>query len=593
MSSSPVLLELDLAQGLLEVPPGDPLAAFRARNTPVLGDLIAKLRDASRSSAVAGLIAHVGGAVALSDAQVAELGAAVEAFSAAGKPTLAWSEAFGETGDGTRAYHLASHFDEIWLQPSGGLGLVGIAAGGVFLRGALDKIGVEPQIRARHEYKNAPDSLLRETMGEHQREALQRLTDSLTEQVVATVARRRGITHEDVRAAISVAPLTPEEAIDGQLVDHLGYRDQAYEAARRRIAGPRHETTAADDLPEVELRYVQRWSAPKKEAVRDGVRKGLGRAAGKALRRPAKPDVVAVVPVAGGIGLGRGGGSSPLSGPNAGSDPICAALRQAGASDAVAAVVLRVVSPGGSYVASDAIHREVQRLRDAGKPVVASMGTVAASGGYFVAMGTDEILALPGTLTGSIGVFAGKVVIGEALARAGVGRESVQTGEQATMWAPTRPFDEAELERLDRWLDDVYADFTQKAADGRGMPVEQLEPLARGRVWTGSDALERGLVDRLGGLEEAIGVAAEKAGRTRDTVTPKRFPDASPLARLRPPTHSDAPNAALGGVGGASLAGLVLGDLAASGPEGLLAELAMGLGLAPGALRLPPGLLAR
>ncbi|MEN0014732.1 MAG: signal peptide peptidase SppA, partial [Solirubrobacteraceae bacterium] len=543
MASTPLLLELDLSQGLLETQPSDPIAAFRSRNTPVLTSLVERLREAAESDRVVGLIAHAGGADGLSHAQVEELGAAIEAFAASGKQTIAWSESFGESGDGTLAYHLAAHFDRIWLQPSGDLGLVGVKAGGVFLREALRKVGVEPQIRARHEYKNAPDSLLRETMGEHQREALQRLTDSLTDGIVTTVARRRGLTAEAVRAAIAAAPLTATEALDHELVDHLGYRDQAYGAARRVAAGAGHETTAEDDLPELELRYVHRWAPPKRQAAAKRVRREVARRTPAALRKPT-PDVIAVVPVEGGIGLGRGGGS-PFSGPSAGSDVVCAALRQAGGSDQVAAVVLRVVSPGGSYVASDAIHREVVRLRDNGTPVVASMGTVAASGGYFVAMGCDEILALPGTLTGSIGVFAGKVVVGEALRRVGVSRETVATGENATMWSADRPFDEAELARLDGWLDTVYADFTEKAAEGRGMPVDQLEPLARGRVWTGADAHERGLVDRLGGLEEAITIAAEKAGRPRSAVHAVRFPDVSPLQQLRPPASSEAVRARL------------------------------------------------
>jgi protease-4 len=590
MSQTPVLLELDLAHGLLESPPADPIAAFRKRGTPVLDAVVDRLRRAATDERVAGLIAHVGPDV-LTAAQVEELGIAVEALAAAGKRTVCWAEAFGETGNGTLAYHLASHFDEVWLQPSGGVALVGSATGGLFLREALTKLGVEPQILARHEYKNAPDTLLRESMGDAQREALQRLTDSFTEQVVATVARRRTLDPDDVRAAIANAPLTAEEGIDRGLVDHLGYRDEVYTAVRRRLAGAGHETTPAEDLPEVELRYVQRWAPPKKALLKERAQRQASRSVNRALRR-SKPSTIAVVPVEGGIALGRGGGS-PLGGPSTGSDTVCAALRQAGSSDDVAAVVLRVVSPGGSYVASDAIHREVHRLRELGTPVVASMGTVAASGGYFVAMGADEILALPGTITGSIGVFAGKVVVKDALEKIGVNRELVQTGEQATMWADGRTFTGDEIERLDRWLDEVYADFTGKAAEGRGMAHSQLEPLARGRVWTGVDALDRGLIDRFGGLEDAIGVAAKLAGRTRDDVTAQRFPDVSPLARLRPPQHSDAPGASLGAgwlPGMRSTGpGAVAADLLSGGPERLLAELSQAIGLGPGALRLPVG----
>ncbi len=577
MSSTPVLLEFDLSHGLLETPPTDPVAAIRARNTPVLSDVIERLRLAAESDAVVGLIAHLGPDI-LTSAQVEELGAAIEALQAAGKRTVCWTEAFGETGNGTLSYHLASYFQEIWLQPSGGLALVGASAGATFLRGALDKLGVEPQIHARHQYKNAPDSLMRDSMGDAQREALQRLTDSLTEQVIATVARRRGLSAVDVRAAMANAPLSPAQALELRFVDQIGYRDEAYAATATALGAP-----VGGDV-ELEQRFVHKWSAPKRERLRKTAKTKLAQ-----VRANGKDSIIAVVPVDGGIMLGRSGGS-PLGGPTTGSDTTCAALRLAAEDDKVAAVVLRVVSPGGSYVASDAVHREVLRLREAGTPVVASMGTVAASGGYFVAMGADEILALPGTITGSIGVFAGKVVTGKALQRIGVTQESVQTGEQSTMWAASQPFTKDQVERLDAWLDDVYADFTQKAADGRGMPVEQLEPLARGRVWTGADALERGLVDRLGGLEEAITVAAERAGRARADVTARRFPVVSPLARLRAPSHSDSPNASLatGWTAGTASPELLAG-LVGAGPEALLAQLGQAVGIGPGALRLGGG----
>jgi protease-4 len=598
MPSTPVLLELDLAAGLLEAPPGDPIAAFRARNTPVLADLVERLRDAAKSDEVTGLIAHVG-AEHLAFSQIHELGAAVEEFAKSGKPTICWSEAFGESFDGTHGYHLAAYFDEIWVQPSGGVALVGISAGGMFLREGLDKVGLQPEVRARKEYKNAPDMFLRESMGDAQREALQRLIDSLSEHLVATVARRRGLAEADVVDAIAAAPLTSEQALDRRLVDHLGYRDQVYTALRRRIAGKGHETTPEADLPEVELRFVHRWSPPKGEVAREKLRTEVGRVAAKALRRT-KPNVVAVVGVDGGIVLGRGGGS-PLGGSNTGSDSVCAALRQAAEAEDVAAVVVRIDSPGGSYVASDAIHREILRLRENGTPVVASMASVAASGGYFVAMGANEIFALPGTITGSIGVFAGKVVVTKALAKAGVAREHVETGPQATMWSPDRPFNEDELVRLDAWLDEVYADFTEKAADGRDMAVTALEPLARGRVWTGADALERGLVDQLGGFEDAVARATTLAGLKRDAVSVRRYPHASMLAKLRPPQHSDAVAASLATrTLPGSIAAAVLGlrpdataGLLATGPERLLAELSASLGLTTGALQLPPGLLSR
>lgn len=565
MAPTRILLELDLATGVLESTPADPLAAWRARGTPILPDLVRRLREASKREEVTGLIAHIGGQ-GLEPAQAEELGAAVEAFGAAGKPTVCWAETFGETGNGTVDYHLAAHFDEIWLQPSGGLALVGFAAQGTFVRGALDRLGVEPQVHRRHEYKSAPDLVLRESMSDEQRETLQRLTDGLIESVTTTIARRRSLEAEEVRRVIADAPLTPAQAAERGLVDHVGYRDEAYAAVERRVG---------DD---VTRRFVHRWTPPRRDELERRLRHDVARRLGRA-----RPSTIAVVPVVGGIMLGRTG-HSPVSGRTAGSDTICAALRAAREDEDVAAVVLRVVSPGGSYTASDAIHREVARLRDAGRPVIASMGGVAASGGYFVSMGADEIVALPSTITGSIGVFAGKMVVRAAQEKIGVGREIVATGEQAAMWSPTRPFTDDELRRLDRWLDDVYADFTQKAAAGRGMARDQLEPLARGRVWTGTDARERGLVDRLGGIDAALEAAAGRAGIDLADALVTRYPAVSPLARLRPPVNSDAPGAAAAAPalpGEELLAGL-------ASPETLLARLGEALGVGGGALRMTP-----
>ncbi len=322
MPTTPVLLELDLTHGLLEAPPADPLGAFRARHTPVLGTVIERLREASERPEIGGLIAHVADA-GLSDAQIEELGAANRRVRRERQATVCWTEAFGEGGNGTGAYHLASHFDEIWLQPSGGLALSGVALQGTFARSALDKVGIEPQVHARHEFKSAPDTFQRDSMSEAHRESYQRLADSLVEQVIAKVVQQRELDESTVRAAIADSPLTPLEAKQRGLVDQVGYRDEAYAAIGRRIAGADHAETPTSELPEVEQRFVHRWSRPKQEVLRERVEEELARRGSKLVRR-GKPGIVAVVPVEGGIMPGTSGGS-PLSGPTAGSDTVCAA----------------------------------------------------------------------------------------------------------------------------------------------------------------------------------------------------------------------------------------------------------------------------
>lgn len=550
MTGSRVLLELDLTDPPLEAPPADPLGYLQARRRQTLRAVVDALHDAAEDRRVAGLLARVGGA-GLPLARAQELREAVRGFAASGKPAVAWAETFGEGGPGTLPYLLATGFGEVWLQPSGDLGLTGVAVEATFLRGALDKVGLEPQIAQRHEYKNAVDQLTRHGFTDAYREAASRLAASALEQVVGAVAAARGLSPERVRELIDQAPLSAADALAAGLIDRVGYRDEVYADVRGRLG-------------EVKLLFLGRYRRAQAPA------RLLG-----AVRHRARP-VVAQVTVAGAIQQGRSR-RGPLSpGPSAGSDSVAAALRSAGRDDSVGAVVLRVDSPGGSYVASDVIWREVAQLRAAGKPVVASMGDVAASGGYFVAIGADAILARPGTITGSIGVFSGKVVATGLLDRLGIGTDAVAEGRQARMFSSRVGFDDEQWRRLEEWLDRVYADFVGKVADARGLTRERAHELARGRVWTGADAYERGLVDELGGLRRAAEVARERAGLPAGAEL-RRWPPLRPADRLSSPRSSEDRTAA------------------AAGPVGWwagwgsLADLAARLGLPPeGPLTMPP-----
>ena len=507
-----VWVELDLTEAPPEVVAADPLAVLRGRRRPSLRSVVEGLHDAAADPHVVGLVAKVGGGMPLARAQ--ELRDAVVAFARV-KPAVAYAETFGEGDPGTVAYYLATGFGEIWLQPSGDLGLTGIAAETTFLRGVLDKLGLEPQLAQRHEYKNAVDRIARYDYTDAFREASTRLVASAYEQVVAGIAAARRLAESRVRELVDAAPLSADRAREAGLVDHVGYRDEVY---------------AALDRGDADLIYLSRYArtaAPRKIAGR--------------LR---KRDAVAVVTVAGAIQQGRSR-RSPLS-PDvgAGSDTVAAALRAAGRAQDVKAVLLRVDSPGGSYVASDVIWREVGQLRAHGTPVVASMGDVAGSGGYFVAMGADAIVAQPGTLTGSIGVFSGKVVATGLLERLGVGTGAIAEGRNARMFSPRVGFDDDQWRRLEEWLDRVYADFVSKVAQARGMTYERVHELARGRVWTGSDARSCGLVDELGGLEDALGMARKRAGLGAEAPV-RAYPRLNPLERLRGPESSEDKAAAL------------------------------------------------
>ncbi len=312
-------------------------------------------------------------------------------------------------------------------------------------------------------------------------------------------------------------------------------------------------------------------------------------------RRPHLPmrrkGHVALVEVHGGIASGRTR-RTPM-GRQVGSDTVGAALRAATNDEHVRAVVLHVDSPGGSAVASDTIWREVCRVRDAGKPVIVSMGSAAASGGYYIACPADVIVALPSTITGSIGVLGGKMVVRELFDKLGLTTGSVSHGARSLMFSSNRGFSDEERERLAASMDAIYDDFVAKVARGRRRPVAEIEAIARGRVWTGSDALANGLVDELGGLHDAVRIARSKGGLPADA--PVRHPlHVPPLARLGRARNTQDPRAVAGAIlpgfpGLSGLAGLTaltgltgLSDV--SGPVDVAA--ALGLPISE-ALRMP------
>jgi protease-4 len=517
--TAPLILELDLTDGIVEGPPADPLSAVMAMRRAHLRDVLEGLRKGRSDPRVRALIVRIGGnRLGLAVAQ--ELRAAVQAFRDAGKLTVAWAESFGETGRGTVPYYLATAFERIYLQPSGDLALTGVALEEPFFNEALEKAGITPRFAKRHEYKTAANTFMERSYTPEHREMSDRIVSSVGEQVVAGVAAGRGLPEERVRELIDRAPLLGAEALEAGLVDRLAYRDEVYAEVRRAAGGSGGE---------VRLRYVARYNR--------------GQGMTKRIPRP-QQDVVALIQGQGPIRLGRSGRSLlPGQSASIGSDTIAAAFRAAAADEKVKAIVFRVDSPGGSYVASDTIWREVILARKAGKPVIVSMGNVAASGGYFVAAPADTIVAQPGTLTGSIGVVFGKPVVGELLDRIGIGVGSVEHGAHARMYAPTRDFTEDEWARVNTFLDRIYDDFVGKVAEGRSLSRERVHELARGRVWTGADAHERGLVDELGGLTHAIELARKKAGLPADAPV-RAYPRVSPLDRLRPADSSDDRTAA-------------------------------------------------
>ncbi|BBY39017.1 signal peptide peptidase SppA [Mycobacterium mantenii] len=515
------VLELDLRSIPPETTGFDPLALISGGRPVALRDMVAAIYRAAEDPRVAGLIARVQ-LTASPAAAVQELREAIAAFTAA-KPSLAWAETY----PGTLSYCLASAFGEVWMQPAGSVGLIGFASNETFLRDAFDKAGIEAQFVARGEYKSAANRFTEHGFTEAHREAVTRMLESVQEQVWAAVAESRKLDAGVLDALADRAPLLREEAVSAGLVDRIGFRDEAYD----RMA----EMVGVQDVSEESAPprlYLSRYAgAARSSRLTPPVPSVPG-------RRP-KPTV-AVINVDGTIVDGRGGPQFlPFGASTVGSDTIAPALREAAANESVSAIVLRVNSPGGSVTASETLWREVKRARKRGKPVVASMGAVAASGGYYIAAAADAIVASPATITGSIGVLTGKLVIRDLLERLGVGLDTVRTNANADAWSIETPFTPEQRARREAEADLVYADFLERVADGRNLTTEAVDRVARGRIWTGADARERGLVDELGGFRTALRRAKILAGLDEDTaVRVVTYPGGSLLDMLRPRASS-------------------------------------------------------
>jgi protease-4 len=474
------LLEVNLEQGLVEDVPPDPVAQVVLRDRPTLRGTVEALERAGDDPRVAGLVATLG-AAPIGFAQTQELRDAVIAFRKKGKPAIAFAETFGEFGPGNGAYYLATAFDRIWLQPSGDVGLTGLLSETPFLRGTLDKLGVTPRMDHRWEYKNAMNVFTEKDFTPAHREATTSVVESLYGQMVSGIAAGRGLKEEEVRALVDRGPFLGKEAVEAKLVDGVAYRDEAYAKAMAK-AGP--------GTKRLFLREYRRRAG--------------------ALHRTGQ--TVALIY---GVGLVTRGKSAfdPLSGESTlGSDTVAAAFRDAVRDKSVKAILFRVDSPGGSYVASDTIWRETVQAREAGKPVVVSMGNLAGSGGYFVSMAADRIVAEPGTITASIGVLGGKMLTSGFWQKLGLNWDEIHEGAHATFWSSIRDYSPAEWTRFEAWLDRVYDDFTSKVADGRHLKKERVLEIAKGRIWTGEQAKGLGLVDELGGMATALALAKKEAG---------------------------------------------------------------------------------
>ncbi len=497
-----VILEVNLEQRLVEYVPDDPVARIVSGRVPTMLNLIEALQRAATDHRVVGLIARVGEA-GLPLADVQEIRDAVIAFRHTGKPAIAYAETFGEGGKANGSYYLATAFDKIYLQPSGELGLAGLMTETPFLRGTLDKLGFVPRMDHRAEYKNAMNELTETKYTPAHKEATEKIVDSAFGQLVAGIAEARKMSTNDVRALINRGPFLADEALKAKLVDKLAYRDAAYDDIKKQV-GPHAKFLYAS-------KYLDRAGSPYDEG-----------------------DTVALIYGVGDIHRGKSGYNAIFQNVSMGADTVAAAFRAAADDKSVKAILFRIDSGGGSYVASDTIWREVVRAKKAGKPIIVSMGAVAGSGGYFIALPADKIVAQPATLTASIGVFAGKMLTTNFWDKLGISWDEVHTSSNATVFTGLQDYTPEQWQRFEGWLDRIYDDFTTKVADGRKLPKDKVLEIAKGRVWTGEDAKALGLVDELGGFPVALRLVREAAKLPADAkIKLKLFPRAkSPLERL-------------------------------------------------------------
>ena len=413
--------------------------------------------------------------------RVQELRQAIAHFRGKGKFAIGFAESLGSGGTHFSDYYLASALEQIWLQPSGGFAVAGLAIETPFIKDGLDRLGVRVEGGKRYEYKSAPDTFLDTAYPPPARENLQQLLDSLYGQFVSDVARERHIEPAKVRQLIDSVPFDSEKALRERLVDRIGYRGDALDEVRTRAGNNRTLVTLSD--------YASDAARPKPRG-----------------------ETVALVRITGAIMSGSPS-RGPLDDDNiATAEDVVDALDQAATSKAVKAIVLRIDSPGGTYPAADAIADAVGRARSAGKPVIVSMGDVAASGGYLAALRADVIVAQPTTITASIGVFGIWPVATELLASLGVNVERLSVGTNAGMYSLFQPPTTAQRAAIQRQLDEIYADFTRQVGEARKLEGNRLDAVARGRVFSGTDAKKAGLIDELGGLQLALNIAKAKGG---------------------------------------------------------------------------------
>lgn len=458
-----------------------------------------RLEKASKDDDLDAVILHINGPT-IGWAKLNELRTGIQKMRQKGRKVYAWLESAD-----TKDYLLATACDEIILPESGMVMMPGLRAEVSFYKNLFDMLAIQPQMLRVGEFKSAAEPYSRSEMSPAFREEMEAILDDYYRQIVEMIAESRKLTPEQVKAAIDVGLHTAGDAKKLGLIDRLGYEDSITELVK-------------GDRKDAEVKISKAYGKKKLDTDFSGIT-GMAKmmnllmGAEPTTRKSSAPKI-AIINAVGPIMSGNSR-EDIFGDESMGSTTIIKAIRQARDDATVKAIVLRVDSPGGSALASDLMWHELETL-EGKKPFIVSMGDVAASGGYYIAMGADRIFAEPGTLTGSIGVVGGKLAFEKFYEKIGITTSVVQRGKNSGVLSMTTPFSDAERDAMQKMLNDIYAQFTKKAAAGRKMEHEKLEKMARGRVYTGAQALNLGLVDELGTLSDAIAHAKKAAGLDPD-----------------------------------------------------------------------------
>lgn len=478
------VLHINLSGGIAERIPEDPFAEALGndvRGIELLGTLSA-LKHAKTDDNIKGIYMEHG-FLSGGYASIEEIRDAIEDFKSSGKFVYSYAEFISEAN-----YYVASVSDEIYFNPQGVIEFNGLSANLTFFKGLFDKLEIEPQIFRVGTYKSAVEPFMRKDMSEANREQVSSFINSIYDHYLKNVSESRGIAYDQLKSiSDSMLVRNPEDAFKHKLVTKVAYEDEIKALLREQLG-----LEEKDKINSISLKnYIKTASSASEYSS----------------------NKIAVIVAEGEIVSGNGQPG------NVGSEKFSRAIKRARENDKVKAVVIRVNSPGGGIVASDVMWHEIM-LTKAQKPVIASMSAVAASGGYYLSMPCDTIVAQPNTITGSIGIFGMMFNMGGFLEnKLGITSDVVNTGEFSDIYTVSRSLNDFEKSIIQSRVEEGYDSFTGKAAEGRNMSIEALKEVASGRVWTGSQAKERGLVDILGSYQDAIDIAAAKAGIEDDYMT--------------------------------------------------------------------------